>query len=142
MSENKKIYKKVKLQSPFVDFIALYAVGIILFLTILAIFSVVVMNVDTTQTLMQIYVFADAAIVSFVVSLLSCMVFQSKKLLSGMIIAVMTGVSEFLLLISFNNTNMDVRIYIMIPVILIFSFVGCVSGCNIKLKSKSRRAKK
>ena len=142
MSENKKIYKKVKLQSPFINIIVLYVAGISLFLTILAFFTVVIMNVDTSHTLMQIYVISDAGIVSFIISLVSCMVFQSKRLVCGMIISVMTGISELLLLISFNNANMDARFYIMIPVILVFGFVGCVSGCNIRVKNRKRRIKK
>lgn len=139
MSENKNIYKKVKLQSPIAAIIMLYISGVALFLTILAAVSIIIMNINTSDTMMQIYIITDAAVVAFIISAISCFVFQSKKLIYGMIVSVLIGISEFLLLVSLNNVNMNASIYVMIPAVIVFAFAGCVCGCNIGPRHKKRR---
>ena len=139
MSENKNNYKKITVQSPFIIISKLYIAGIAAFLAILSIFSVLVMNMHTSDELLQLYVIADGAAVSFIISLICCTKIQNKRLICGLSLSALTAISEFILILCFNNADICPQTYILIPAVMILSFMGCISGCNIRIKGKKRR---
>lgn len=139
MSENKKIYKKVKAQTPFMTVLKLYISGIIAFIFILSMFALIVMNIYTPQNMMRIYVIADAAVVSFIISVICCRVIQHKKLIFGMTLSLLTVISEFILILCFNSADITPETYLMFPVVLIISLIGCITGSNMRIRNNRRR---
>lgn len=111
-----------------------YFSGIVSFAIMLSVFSIVIMNYHTANSMLQFYVLICSGVSSLIVSLAASMSVKTKRLIYGMAVAIVTGITEFLILLCFNNSGLTGQVYILFPIVIVMGFVGCVIGTNIKKK--------
>lgn len=109
-----------------------YFLALIIFFAELSAFSLVVMKNVLSVSVLQTFVIFSAAISVFVSAVIVSINAKTRKFIIAMLSAILIVITEFLLLASFNSYSLSWQAYLMIPIALISSFVGCILGMNKK----------
>lgn len=108
------------------------ALGWIIFVALLALFSLIILKSEINHSLFFLFVLG-ASMVSVMVG---CMFVSKKavgkKLPLGMVCCLILLITEFILLLCFNNTALSNKIYLIFPCDIVFGFIGCIIGANIR----------
>lgn len=106
--------------------------GVLTFVTFLAVFSVLIMNVNIDKNYLFLFVLISSGVSAFISSIAVCRLSSQKKLVFSLAVAIVLSVAEFLVMLCFNNASLSNLVYLLFPVAIIFGFVGCVAGMNIR----------
>ena len=117
-----------------VNFIRALLIGFAVFLVFLAVFSLLIMNVDIPDKYFWIFVLVSSAFSALVCSFAASVKLKSKALINGMLADIVLLIAEFIILLCFNNAQPTYNIYFIIPAVIVFGFLGCVAAINIKFK--------
>ncbi len=98
----------------------------------LVLFSFYIMRTHTEVGVLQLFVIIAAGVSTLFSGFLSSFSIKSKRLIFGMLSGIFVAVCEFLILLCFNNAALTWQVYYLIPVAIITSFVGCLTGTNLK----------
>lgn len=109
-------------------------IGIISFVAVLAIFSVLILNVYIETGYLYLFVLIGAGISSFTTTVSICRFTLQKKLILSLSASVLLAIIEFLIILCFNNASLSNFVYLLFPIVIIFGFTGCVIGTNIRKK--------
>ena len=107
-------------------------ISFLVFVFMLAVFSVIVMKNHTENSLLQVYVIISSGVSTLFAGLICSYSVKTKRLIYGMFSGIFVVICQFLILLCFNNVSMSWHIYFLIPVAIITSFSGCLAGINIK----------
>ena len=111
-----------------------FFIGVISFVFLLAVSSLILLKVNIRSEFMYIIVLISSSISSLISAAAACLFASGKRLITGMVIALILTITEFLLILCFNNANLSDNIYLMLPSAITAGFVGCVLGSNIRKK--------
>lgn len=109
-------------------------IGLFAFVAVLSISSFIILKVSMQNEYLFIFVLVASGISAFLGSVSSCILLSSKRLISGMSIAAVFSVIEFIILLCFNNIALSNLVYLLFPIDMLCGFFGCVIGTNIKKK--------
>ncbi len=127
----KSVKQKKELNSISVIMMSVF-LSFAVFVFMLIIFSFYIMKTHTQISVLQLFVIIASGISTLFSGFLSSYAIKSKKLIFGMLSGIFVAVCEFLILLCFNNASLTWQVYFLIPVAIITSFVGCLTGINIK----------
>ena len=111
-----------------------FIAGLLSFIILIAVFSLVVLKSSIPEKYFFILVLAASAVSSLIGSLAACFKNKSKNLIIGMSVAIILLLTEFIILLCFNNANLSNSVYLMFPSALALGFIGCIIGANIRTK--------
>ena len=111
-----------------------YITGFFIFILTLASASFFVLNIPIESRHLHYFVMIATAVSAFVASLFSSLLVAKNRLGIGMGISLFLVISEFLVLLCFNNISLSGSIYVLFPIAIFFGFTGCIIGINIKKK--------
>lgn len=106
--------------------------GVVVFVVCLSVFSLLILKINIPEEYFFLMMLVCGALSSLTGSLRASLKAGRKKLFSGMVTALFLLIVEFLLLLCFNKAGMSNLIYLMFPVSLVFGFIGCIIGSNIR----------
>ncbi len=109
-----------------------YFLALVVFFAGLSAFSLVAMKNVLSISVLQSFVIFSSAISVFISAVVVSINARRRKLITGMIVAIVIVITEFLLLMSFNTHTLSWQAYLMIPFALISAFIGCILGINKK----------
>ena len=109
-----------------------FIAGMAVYLILMMISSAVILNVSIQNKYLFLFMLASASVSAMVGSSLTAKSASSKKLPLGIATSVILLILQMIILMCFNNTSMSNLVYINIPVNLIFGFIGCIIGSNIR----------
>lgn len=109
-----------------------FIAGMAAYLILIMISSAVILNVSIQNKYLFLFMLASAGVSAVVGSALTAKSAPSKKLPLGMAASVILLILQMIILMCFNNTSMSNLVYLNIPVNLIFGFIGCIIGSNIR----------
>lgn len=110
------------------------ASGAAVFALVLAIFSLVILKTNIPEQYFYFFILIAAALSSLVCGIAVCSRITRRRVIAGMIGVILLLILEFMLLLGFNYENFSNQIYLMIPSSVLFGFIGCVIGSNIRNK--------
>ena len=106
-------------------------IGILAFVIMLAIFSIVIMNSEIASHNFFIMVLVASGIAAIVSSLVSSIFAYRYSLITGMLAVIIITSIQFLILLCLNNADLSMKVYLMFPINFVAGFIGCVAGTNI-----------
>lgn len=107
-------------------------VGILAFCILILICSLIVLKTAIESKYFFLLMFAASALSVFIGAASTCRSAGSRKLIAGMLTtAILLGI-QFVILFCFNSAALSNSIYFIIPIDMIFGFLGCVAGANIR----------
>lgn len=106
--------------------------GVISYIVLLSIFSLIILKTNIPSNLFFIFILISIGISVFIGSTFSSFIAKKSRFLNGMLTDVILIVIDFVLLLCFNNASLSVKIYLIIPVAIIFGFFGSAIGSNIR----------
>lgn len=116
------------------SFLVSLLIGLFTFVIILAVSSLIILNVSIEYEYLYFFVLIAAGVSALICAVSACLFIKDKRLLIGMGVSVVLAITEFVLLICFNNISLSNNVYFMFPIVIFFGFIGCVIGTNIKKK--------
>ncbi len=108
--------------------------GETIFILFLALSSLVILNTTVNKELFFIFVLGSSGISVLAGSIFSSIKAKKGKFLNGLLTSLILLVSQFLLLICFNNALLSVKIYLLVPLTALSGFAGSAVGSNVKRK--------
>lgn len=120
--------------NPFKTCAIAYTTGVFIFILTLAAASIFILNMAVESEHLHYFVMIATAVSAFVASLFSSLLVAKNRLGIGMGISLFLVISEFLVLLCFNNISLSGSIYVLFPIAIFFGFTGCIIGINIKKK--------
>lgn len=109
-------------------------IGMIAFIGMMTVVSLIILNIAISQEYIYILVLIASGFSSLLGAAFACVFATGKRLITGMGLSVALAIIEFVLLLCFNNISLSNNIYFLLPTVIIFGFLGCLIGSNIKKK--------
>lgn len=111
-----------------------FIAGITCFIISTSICSLVILKNEIRQDLFFIFVLICAGISSFFCALITASSVKKSRLIFALASAVVLLITEFTVLLCFNNASLSVKVYLIVPVMILFAVFGGIIGSNLRLK--------
>ena len=127
MSEFRKTTKK-----PVITICFSVMAGIIIFILFYIILSFLILNIIIKKDYLYLFNFAISSVAVFISSFISSVRANNRKLIKGLLAGIVLLLLIFVIYFIANSYTLSLKLFIIVPVSLIFSFLGCVTGINSK----------
>lgn len=111
-----------------------FLIGFFIFILILTVSSFIILSIPAEYKHLHIFVMIATALSALFCAVFSCVSVGKNRLITGMSVTMMLSITEFIVLLCFNNISLSYNIYFLFPIAIFFGFVGSVIGINVKKK--------
>lgn len=107
-------------------------IGFCTFIIILTISSFIIMNISIPVEYLFVFVLIASGMSAISCSTAACMLHKHRLLLLSMIISLILSITEFLIILCFNDVRLSYYVYFLFPIVIFCSFISSAVILNIK----------
>lgn len=127
--------KNTKSSSAFINILKGLITGLLIFFLFLSVFSITIINTDISDRYLYLFILISSAFSEFSGSFITGLFQRKSRVIIATTTSIILLIFTFILLLCFNNASLSVRIYLLIPVALVFGFTGSLAGANSRKKN-------
>lgn len=111
-----------------------FLTGFFIFILILTVESLIILSIQIEYKYLHFFVMIATAVSALFCAVFSCVFAGKNRLLTGMSVTFVLSITEFIVLLCFNNISLSYNIYFLFPIAIFSGFTGCIIGINLKKK--------